>query len=220
MVIDKVLLDKFNRLGISNASIALYTNHKESTIKDYLGDIRKKNDSYNKRHIDEKYNTNKEFLELIKPNSILDLFCGQKSFYKNLGLYEVMTNDLDPSIEADYHLDASEFLDTFSDFKFDLVDVDPFGNCVDLMSRSIAMAQKGIIFSLGDYNNFRRFKSIDSIQKLYGMTYEEFTIENVTQFIINKGLEEGKVLTPVFTSRLGVNKCCMLRLYFKVEKNG
>lgn len=221
MVAEKELIDQLYKLGISNYTIARLTNKKESTIKDKIMEIRKLDDSYNKNHIVEKYNTNKEFLEMIKPDSILDLFCGQKSFYKNLGQYEVMTNDLDASIDADYHLDASEFLDTFSSLKFDIIDVDPFGNCVDLMSRSIAMANKGIIFSLGDFFNLRRFKLLSRIESLYGMTLEEFTIENVTEFIIKKGLEQGKVLTPVITSRLGVNKCIMLRLYFKVEvQNG
>ena len=95
--------------------------------------LKLKNDTYNEKHREDKYNTNKLFLDFLKPKSILDVYAGNSYYKKNTNI-KVVDNDIKGK-ETDYKLDALEFLILNKNKKFDLVDLDPFGSafhCFDL----------------------------------------------------------------------------------------
>lgn len=71
--------------GFSNDDIAESMGRSKTSIAIKLKRLGKSSDTYNKGHIAEKYEMNGRFLEELKPNSILDLYCGAKSFYKSVG---------------------------------------------------------------------------------------------------------------------------------------
>ena len=45
--------------------------------------LNKKEMSYNPKHKEDKDNHTKKFVEIIKPESVLDLYAGLSSFYEN-----------------------------------------------------------------------------------------------------------------------------------------
>jgi DNA-binding CsgD family transcriptional regulator len=100
-------LEKLIKDGYSNKEIAISLNRSETSVSIKVKRLSKKEDTYNKKHINEKYRLNNMFLKEIQPKTILDLYCGVKSFYKD---YNVVTNDIDKNIKSDYHEDAFKLI--------------------------------------------------------------------------------------------------------------
>ena len=72
---------------------------------------------YNKNHLIQKYDTNTNFINLLQPNTVLDLYAGEYSYYTKLReelIYlnentfkNIITNDKNKNfIQNDYNLDA------------------------------------------------------------------------------------------------------------------
>lgn len=206
----KKMLDE----GYSNKEIAESVDRTTTSVAIKVKRLGKKENTYNQRHVLEKYDLNAMFLNLIQPETICDAFCGQKSFYKSLD-YNVITNDLDSGVEADYHMDAFRFMcEMFLEGKsFDLVDLDPFGSAYDCFDLAVKMAKKGVIITLGELGH-KRWKRLDFVGRYYGInSLEDFTIENLIQHIQMIGERNKKKLIPVFTKEwrnIG-------RVYFRIE---
>lgn len=174
-----------------------------------LGKIKR---TYNQKHIDEKYLINEELLKEIQPHSVLDLYCGTKNFYSK---YDTITNDIDTSIEAQYHKDAFKLIcELYSkDYKFDLIDLDPFGSAYDCFDLAIKMAQKGLCITLGELGH-KRWQRLDYVSRFYDITsIEDFTIENLINYIKKIGLRNKKEL-KVFAYKEWQN---IGRVWFKIE---
>lgn len=123
--------------GYSKREIAESIGRSEASVFAKLKRVGKTKGTYNADHINEKYDLNNMFLETIKPKTILDLYCGEKSFYKGLN---AITNDINKDIDADYHMDAFKLIcRLYSQNKtFDLIDLDPYGSafdCFDLATK-------------------------------------------------------------------------------------
>lgn len=182
--------------------------------------LNKKNNTYNEKHIQEKYRLNKEFIELIEPTSILDLFSGEKSWYLEQEWEEkteIITNDKDTSFEnLHYNMEASKLISILygNGLKFDIVDLDPFGTAYDCFIPAIKMAKKGLIITFGEMGH-KRFKRLDFVSKAYGIeTLEEFTIENIVKKVQELGRLFKKELTPEFEMTGHQIK----RIYFSIDK--
>ena len=100
-------LKELKAQGYNNKDIAHSLDRSETSISIKLKRLGKTQGTYNKGHIAEKYGLNIAFLNVVKPKTILDLFCGEKSYYKPLN---VVTNDIDKDIPADYHADAFKLI--------------------------------------------------------------------------------------------------------------
>lgn len=206
----KKMLDE----GYSNREIAESVDRTLTSVAIKVKRLGKKENTYNQKHVSEKYDLNEKFLNTIQPKTICDAYCGQKSFYRSLG-YNVITNDLDSKIEADYHLDAFCFMcEMFVEGKtFDLVDLDPFGSAYDCFDLAVKMAKKGIVITLGELGH-KRWKRLDYVGRYYGINnLEEFTIENLIEHIQMIGQRNKKKLVPVFVKEwqnIG-------RVYFTIE---
>lgn len=129
----------------------------------------------------------------INPKTILDLYCGTKSFYKELG---ATTNDINKSIESDYHEDAFKLICKLycEGKKYDLIDLDPFGSAYDCFDLAIKMANKGLVITLGELGH-RRWKRLDYVRTHYDIeNLNDYTIENIIKYIQKIGKRNKKKL--------------------------
>lgn len=179
--------------GYNNKEIAQSIGRSETSVSIKIKRLGKKENTYNKDHIEEKYELNKEFLKTIQPKTILDLYCGTKSYYSNYG---AVTNDIDKNIPARYHEEAHKLICKlfYEGNKYDLIDLDPYGSAYDCFDLAIKMAKKGLIITLGELGH-KRWKRLDFVSTHYGIkTLEEFTIENLIEKIKEIGLRNKKEL--------------------------
>ena len=182
--------------GYTIKEIAKSIDREEISTSIKLKRLSKKDNTYNKGHIIEKYKTNEEYYKYIKPKTILDVFCGEKRFWNNIHNGIVLTNDKDTNIEADYHLDALKFLCKmfYESNKFDIVDLDPYGSCANCLELAIQLAQKGIIITIGEMGH-KRFKRLDYVKRFYNIdNLEDFTSDTIIDNIISIGRKYKKEL--------------------------
>lgn len=199
--------------GFSAREIAKSLERSETSVSIKLKRLGKSSGTYNSKHVAEKYSLNREFLREIKPESILDLYCGEKSFYRDLG---ATTNDIDENIEADFHCDAFRLICElyYQGRKFDLIDLDPFGSAYDCFDLAVKMANKGLVITLGELGH-KRWKRLDYVRRYYGIeTMEDFTIQKLIDHIQRIGLRNKKrLIVWQFREWLHIG-----RVYFKIEK--
>lgn len=160
--------------------------------------LKKKEGTYNQKHLMEKNRLNREFVALVNPSSLLDLYCGEGNpAYKNLN---VTSNDINSKFDCDYNLDALHCIcKLYSDKKkFDVIDLDPFGSAYDCLDLAIKMATKGLCVTLGEMGH-RRWKRLDYVSKCYGInSLEDFNSDNIIKHIQNIGKRNKKNLKIVF----------------------
>lgn len=198
--------------GYSAKEIAESVGRTQTSVAIKIKRLGKSNNTYNAKHVLEKYEINKRFLDDIKPQSVLDLYCGEKNFYKE---YDVVSNDIDKNISAEYHLDAFKLLCHlyFEDKSFDLVDLDPFGSAYDCFDLAIKLAKKGIVITLGELGH-KRWKRLDFVRRYYNITnVDDFTIENLIKYIQQIGQRNKKKLV-VYEYRKWQN---IGRVWFTIE---
>lgn len=149
----------------------------QTSIK--LKRLTKKNDTYNHEHLADKYMLNDEFFNVVKPEIVLDAFTGVKHYWSDK--CPCVTNDIDESIKADYHMDALKMLcnEYMKGNKYDLIDLDPYGSAYDCFDLAIKMAKKGLIITYGEMGH-KRFKRLDYVRNAYQIDdLNDFTIENL-----------------------------------------
>lgn len=184
--------------GYSLKEIAYSMDRSETSVSIKRKRLAKRNDSYNKNHITEKYLTNESCLRILQPKTVLDLYCGSESYYRKRG-YDTVTNDIDNGIEADYHMDAFKLICMLyaQGGKFEFIDLDPFGSAYDCFDLTIKMAVKGIAITLGEMGH-KRWKRLDYVKYRYGIeTMEDFTIENLIKHIQTIGFRNKKTLEVI-----------------------
>lgn len=182
--------------GYTNSEIAISTDREEVSVSIKLKRVGKKKDTYNKKHIEDKYTTNLLYYNELNPKTILDVYCGEKSYWRNNTDAICVTNDKDKSIVADYHLDALKFLclNYVEGNKYDLIDLDPFGSAYECLDLAIKMANKGLIVTLGEMGH-KRFKRLDFVKRMYDIhELEDFTSQKLIQEIQRIGLKNKKLL--------------------------
>ena len=75
-------IKKMRSEGYSDEEIVLSTGRTAIAIGIKLKRIGKKSGTYNEYHVAEKYALNQRFAEIIGASSLLDLYCGEKSWWK------------------------------------------------------------------------------------------------------------------------------------------
>ena len=177
----------------------------------------KSDNTYNEEHLLDKYDTNRNFVMRIKPRDVLDVYCGVNSWYKNnLPDVNVVTNDKDESVKADYHLDALKFVcqEYCQGRKYDIVDLDPFGSCYECVDLSVKMARKGIVVTFGEMGH-KRFKRLDFVRRFYGIdNMGDFTTQRLIDEIAKIGRRNTKELIPVFVKEWRL----ISRVYFEIKQ--
>lgn len=210
-------IQKLRSDGFSNEEIGISTGRTAVSIQIKLKRLGKRNDTYNEHHLHDKYACNAEFYCDIKPRSILDLYCGLKSYwvYNTDDGVKVITNDKDESISATYHESAEMLIHKlfYDGCKYDLIDLDPYGSAYECFDLAIKMAQKGLIVTFGELGH-KRWKRLDFVSRYYGIErMEDFTLKTLVDELQKIALRNKKRLIPVISrtwDRIG-------RVWFKIE---
>lgn len=204
---------KLKSSGKTIKEICTILERSEASVSVKLKRLKKKDGNYNEKHLTEKVGINKQFVEYIKPNSILDVYARDGNVaYTN---YNVISNDIDSSCETTYHMDAFDLLCTLylDKEKFDIIDLDPYGSAYDCFDFAIKMANKGLCITLGEMGH-KRWKRLDYVKLRYGI-YElkDFTSDNLIKKIQEIGLRNKKKLN-VFAVKDWQN---ISRVWFTIE---
>lgn len=215
---EKNLVKELTEKNVSLEDIGLAINRPVDSIRKIQKDFRLENNTYNKKHVADKYFRNYVFIDYIKPKSVLDLYCGPVSFYKNkTNIPEVVTNDKDEKIPADYHDDAlrtAAYL--YSQHKtYDIVDLDPYTSPYECIDLAIQLAKKGLVISFGELSA-KRWGKLPPVYKLkYGIeTKEELSLAMLVDYVRDRGKIYGKLLEPFYSRTWHGN---FSRVWFKVE---
>lgn len=206
-------LTELKRQDFSVGEIASLLQRSEVSIQVKLKRLSKNKDTYNKNNRLLKYEHNKNFLDSIKPKTVLDLYAGN-SWYLDKGL-ELVTNDLDKSFATDHNEDALRLLCSLylEKRKFDLIDLDPFGSAYECFDLALKMARKGIVISFGEWGH-KRWKRLDYVRSRYQInTLEEFSEEKFIQEAYRAARNNKKTL-KLFSSIQYAN---FFRAYFIIE---
>lgn len=187
--------------GYSYKEIAKAVNRTDVSVSLKMKREKKKDNKYNLNYRDKKYDYNKKFIELTQPHSVLDCFTGVANYYsKCLSIPVVLTNDIDTTIKATYHMDYLKLLcqEYAKGSTFDVIDLDPFGSAYDGFDLAIKMANKGIVITFGEMGA-KRWKRLDYVASRYDIhSIKEFTLDNLIKKVQAIGLRNKKELTPVF----------------------
>lgn len=220
-------LKKLKKQKLSNLEIANRMNRTEISIQIKWKRLNKKNNTYNKKHLLDKYDTNLEFINLIKPKSILDLYAGEYSYYLKLKqelnslnenyIEKIITNDKNKDFTFNnYNDDSLRVLGKlyYEKNKFDLIDLDPFGSAYECFDLSLKMAKKGIIITYGELGH-KRWKRLDFVSRFYDInSLDNFNVDNLikkTQYI---ALQNKINLNPIFIKEWQN----IARVYFEINK--
>jgi len=194
--------------------IAFILDRSEVSVSIKYKRLNKKNKTYNEKHLEEKNKLNEDFLKIIKPKTILDVFSGEKSFYTDKCQY-ITTNDINKDFKTHYNMDYLSFLSLMysNNKKYDLIDLDPFGSAFDGFDLAIKMAKKGLIVTLGELGH-KRFKRLDFVKYRYDIyDLNDFTVENLIEKIKKIGFANKKELKVVFLA----NWDRISRVYFEIN---
>ena len=202
------------RMWMSLSEMATLHNRSEIAISIKLKRLWKKDGNYNKEHIEDKYQANKEFMEIIKPRKVLDLYCWENMWRATNCDWKVYSNDIKENIGCDYHEDAEKLITRLrlEWCKFDLIDLDPYWSAFDCFDKAIRMAKKWLVITLWELWH-KRFKRLDYVRYRYDInSLEEFTIDNLIQQIQKIWMRYKKELRPMIIkdrNRIG-------RVYFEI----
>lgn len=206
------LLD-LKKSGYSVADLARELDRGEISIQVKLKRLGKKNDTYNKKHRELKYQANENYLKHLQPKSVLDLYAGN-SFYTDK-VEAVTTNDVDPQFATNYNQDAFLLLMRLyaQKQKFDLVDLDPFGSAYECFDLAIRLAKKGLVVSFGEWGHLR-WKRLDYVR-------DRYRIRSLDEFIPEKFIEEvqrqGRINKKELIALDSVQYGNFLRVYFEIK---
>ena len=200
--------------GYTPKQIAESMGRSEVSVAVKLKRIGKQNNTYNCDHVAEKYRLNEEFLQHLRPNSVLDVYCGERNFY-NGKVKELVSNDKNAQIPATYNMTALKLLCKLyvEGWKFDLVDLDPFGSAFECFDLALKMANRGLIVTFGEMGH-KRFKRLDFVSRFYGIErMADFTLSNLVAYVQAIAKRNKKKLT-VWQAREWRN---IGRVWFTIE---
>lgn len=201
------------RNGFSFAEIAEKLGRTEVSVFVKLKRESKSADTYNLRFREAKYQANANFLQVLKPKTVLDLYAGNSWWKSNVS--NTTTNDLNKEFQTDYHSDAFDLLCELhlQKKRFDVIDLDPFGSAYECFDLAFRMAKKGIIISFGEWGHFR-WRRTDFVSPRYGIhqvsdfSHEPFIVE--AQRIARLHKKTAEVFDVLQYSNF-------LRIYFSLE---
>lgn len=188
------------------------------SISQRLKKISKENGTYNDRHRSIKYDLNYSFVMENNIETVLDLYAGDCYYKYHFKDKLTVTSNDKLSLYSDindYNMDAYDCIKILfeSGKKYDLVDLDPFGNAYDCFDMAIKMATKGLIITFGEMGHIR-FRRLDFVGKRYDIkTMDEFTLEKLIDYIVKLGELNDKKIIPVYIKKWGH----IGRVYFKID---
>lgn len=161
---------KLNDLGVSYELIAKSISRPESSVRTRCVKFRTENGTYNKNHIEEKYNLNDKFLKYLKKDgkigAILDAYSGRNPFWVKYDNdkedIRVLTNDINENYPAKLHFPAEDLVKVLHEQKygFDIVDLDPFNTPMGCFDDAVKICNRGLIMTFGDKRGIMSNKNL------------------------------------------------------------
>lgn len=158
---------KLNDLGISYKLIAKSISRTETSVRNRCVRFRTENGTYNKNHIEEKYNLNDKFLKYLEKEnrvkSILDAYSGCNPFWTKYKKEKiVITNDINENYPAMIHLPAKELIKEIyrRNKRVDLIDLDPFNTPMEYFDDAVKICNRGLIMTFGDKRGIMSNKNL------------------------------------------------------------
>jgi hypothetical protein len=209
-----ILLKELKNKNYSYKKISKILNRSEISVSIKYKRITKNNNTYNKKHVKQKYLLNEIFIKKIMPKSILDVYAGKSFYKKNQNSKNLYVVDNDIKEKCDYNLNAIDLLYKFKSKKFDIVDLDPYGSAFECFDFVLQIAEKGIIITFGEYGHLR-WNRIDFVEHRYDINNKSnFIAESFINYIKKRALIHNKVLKV----ELLANFKNILRVYFSITK--
>ena len=181
--------------GYSATEIAESVDRTKTSVAIKMKRLSKSDGGYNDRHRDEKYELNSRFIEYVNPVDVLDCYSGKNCFYVGEDVL-LVSNDIDESANSDYHMDALKLLCKMyqGGYKFDVIDLDPYGSAYDCFDLAVKMARKGLAITFGELGH-KRWKRLDFVSRYYGIDdLGDFTIGNLVEHVQMIGRRNKKKL--------------------------
>jgi|LUMV01.1.fsa_nt_gb hypothetical protein len=207
--------EMLKKKGLNIKSIAKCLDRDVVSVSVKMKRLQKKDGiSYNDKHRGEKYETNKKFLELIKPKSVLDLYAGATSYYFKK-TKRLTSNDIMVECDTSYNMDSFKLIcKLYSEGeKYDLIDLDPFGSAFDCFDIALKMAKKGIIITFGEYGH-KRWGRLDFLGQRYDMkTTQDIAADKFVKKIKQIAKRNKKKVLPVYIKEWRN----IVRIYFKIK---
>lgn len=185
--------------GRSRKYIAVSMGRSETSIALKLKRQGKVSKEYNKDHVADKYAANEEFFAEINPKTVLDLYAGHSWWKEKMCSPFVFTNDKNEKYDTDTHKPAEMLVHDlyYRKFKFDVIDLDPFGTAYDCFECAIRMARKGLVITYGEMGH-KRWKRLDFVRTHYGIeSLDEFTTQRLIEETQKIAARYHRELTPV-----------------------
>lgn len=200
--------------GYTAKELARSIGRTEVSVSIKIKRLGKSSGQYNQKNKDFKYETNKNFLETVNPESVLDLYAGDSFYTGKTNM--LVTNDKDKKFKTNYNDDALRVLCQLYANKetFDLVDLDPYGSAYECFDLSIKMANKALVVSFGEWGH-KRWKRFDYVRPRYGIENgEQFTVEAFVNEIQRIARTNKKKATPTQV----IKYSNFVRVYFVLSR--
>lgn len=219
-----------------------------ASVNNKVRRLKKENGLYNSSYAEQKYDVNKEWIEMIDDNlrgdlRIFDAYAGtgdSSVIYDKYAseivateledeVYEILEDTLDKSYHETIHTDCTrELMRRCADGeKFDFIDLDPFGTPFDSIPLAISMISNGYLsVTYGDIK-LQRWGRSNPLIKQYKMP-ETTDWREVAEYMIGWTVFEGirqrnssdvRSLTPISIKNFG-GQSGVLRVLYRVEKTG
>jgi len=206
---------KLKKLGFSNEQIAISTGRTAISIQIKLKRLGKSGGTYNKGHVADKYACNAQYLSVMQPKSVLDIYCGERSWWSSQ-MGGVETNDINASFNADHHERAEMLIHKlyYEGKTYDVIDLDPFGSAYECFDLAVKMATKGIVVTFGELGH-KRWKRLDYVRRYYGIdNMRDFTLDGLMQHLQTIAERNKKQLIPIIVRNWGN----IGRVWYRIEK--
>lgn len=187
--------------GYSVPSVAKAVNRTPTAIGIKMKRLKKTNDDYNEHHRAKKYAMNQRIIDAIKPTTVLDVYGGVESWYRDK-IPDVQSNDMDARFADahDWQSDAFQLLTGLYSEKpsrsWDLIDLDPYGSAFENFDLAIRMADRCLVITFGELGH-KRWKRLDFVRSAYGIEdIDDLTTENMIYKVQHMGMLHKKKLVP------------------------
>lgn len=189
--------------GFTVKEIAESVQRSEVSVQIKMKRIGKTDNTYNEHHVSDKYQCNYAFYTKVNPQTILDLYSGEKSYWKSNTSASVITNDIEQTFDTDYHERAEMLVHKlyYQGNRYDVIDLDSYGSSYECFDLSVKMAVKGLAVTFGEFGHLR-WKRLDFVRRYYGInTLEDFTLTNLVGHLQMIGERNKKQLVPIISRK-------------------
>lgn len=203
-------LCNLNESGVPIKVIASKLDRSEVSVSVKLKRLGKKANKYDSAHFMEKKILDTNFINIIKPDTILALRGDTRVDDYGISKSEII-NDVNVSKDkSGLKIMCEKYI---LNSTYDVIDLDTFSSSYDSFDLAIKLAKKGLIITFGEMGH-RRFRRLDFVKRYYGInSLADFTLDNLILEVQKIALRSKKQLEVIY--RKDWNN--VSRVWFKIS---